>query len=1185
MNLDEKNALRVEQEKLFLGGSAKTPQYQTSQGSATFAIDGMTCGACVSAITTGLESLHGVSSASVSLVTERGQVEFDSSAVSTSEIKERIEDCGFDAKLLSETLPPPPPTGPSSSNSDNNAQSFSKASATFAIEGMTCGACVSAITSSLDSLSGVSSASVSLVTERGQVEFDPSTISSAEIKEHIEDCGFDARLLSESVPTAPSPASPQKQTAIFSIAGMTCGACVSAITNNLESLDGVSSISISLVTERGSVEFNPTKTSTDKIIETVEDSGFDATLISSDDSAALTNHATSDQPEKTLRLKVYGMTSSVCSSKVESAIRSLDGVKDAVVNLTTEDALIYYFSSIVGPRKIVGAIHDAGYDAILASTADNALQLESLSKIKSINRSRRDFLISAALGVPVFILARFVPSLFPFLAFLKHNTPLKGLYWDDIICLILVIPIQFYVGGRFYKSAAKAIRHKAPTMDVLVCLSITCAFFFSCLSIIYAIFTKSEKRPPTLWETPAMIVTFIVGGKYLENKAKGQTSVALSRLISLSPSTATIYTSPENYAKATKETSSESNVDDVNTLLETQCIPTELIEAGDIVVVLPGEKVPADGTIIRGETYVDESMITGESLSVSKVPGDDVICGSINGFGRVDVKVNFCGSETRLSHIVQLVQNAQTTKTSIQRYADYISGYFVPVVILLGFSTFFVWMILSHVLHRPPHIFNGEEGKFMVCLRLCISVIVVACPCALGLATPTAVMVGTGVGASNGILIKGGAVLETANSVTTVLFDKTGTLTTGDMNVQSFDISEEAAKKFNLSQSTWWKYIGCIEQSSEHPIARGVMKKVREICMLEEHVHVDGVVSDFIVKVGLGVSANIKLPSVAETRSVNVGNIRMMDAAGISGIPDRARELEKHARGETVIIVSLDQVYTGYICVSDTVRKNARETVYALKKLGLSVGLVSGDHPSVARKVASEVGIPAQLVWGGVSPEGKLEIIDQLQSKDPESTAGSINIGGAGNQIVAMVGDGINDSPALARATLGISMAGATDIAMDAADIALLKENSLLDVAATFDLCNVIFNRIRLNLLWAVVYNAIMIPIAMGCFLPLGLAMHPVFAGAAMAFSSVSVVCSSLLLQRWKRPKWMRELYVSTSTDMTTTGNSSGDNSSFQAAQTAGAINAEKPSLFQRFKGLFIKSVASSQHQYTLLSH
>lgn len=1147
----------------------------------------------------------------------------------------------------------------SPSNSGTKSNSSQNVSSTFAVQGMTCGACVSAITNGLESLEGVVDASVSLVTERAAVTFDPDIVSSSDIKERIEDCGFDARLISENIPrTFPSsnltkimaekqPSQPSLYSATVAISGMTCGACSASITNNLEALDGITSVAISLVTERGAIEFDPTITSTDKIIQEIEDSGFDANLISS---SPISQHSTNDSTSQslsssnqeklatqTLKLKVYGMTCSSCSTTVENVLRSLPGVLDALVNLVLEEATVYYDPALTGARSIVEAIEGAGFNAILASTADNALQLESLSKVKAINRARNQLIFSTLLSIPVIMLSHLTPKPFKFLAPFKSQICMPGLYLDDIVNMILTIPIQFVIGARFYTATLKAVRHRSLTMDVLVCLSTSCAFFFSILIIIVSIIQKAPNHPHTLWETSAMIITFILAGKYLENKAKGRTSSALSRLIQLSPSMATIYTNTEQYDNATKNalesdfanTSLSGNSDNSTnneSRLETKSIPTELIQHGDIVLVLPGEKIPADGIVIRGETYADESFVTGESMSVSKTNGSQVICGSINGFGRIDVRVTHSGSETKLSHIVQLVQDAQTSKTSMQRYADYVAGFFVPTVIILGLLTFAGWLIFSYTQSNLPKIFLGPSGKFIGSLTLAISVIVVACPCALGLATPTAVMVGTGVGASNGILIKGGAVLETASRVTTVLFDKTGTLTTGDMNVSSFDIVSTVLEKFGLTSVQWWKLVGCTEQGSEHPIARGIMKMVKSKCGLSENAQVEGVVENFVVSVGLGISANVKVNQSLDFMKVLIGSSKMMDQSGIVDIPESIRELESQSVGQSLVLVSINGVYAGYISIADTIRENARATVSALKKLGYSVGIVSGDHPSVVSRVAKEVGISKDMVWGGVSPEGKLEIVDQLESDDLESSIGAGHSGRSSfsmlkpkrrKEIVAMVGDGINDSPALAHASLGISMAGATDIAMDAADIVLLKENSLLDVAAAFQLCGRIFSCIRLNLIWAIIYNAITIPIAMGLLLPWGIVMHPVIAGGAMACSSVSVVCNSLLLQLWKRPKWLRKLYEETGTASDGTDNIQSrprewfsnrqsrhtpvnsvdfdydDEGSLSEAPTVVGSPASatfpktepsSPKLMERIKSAFgVKNSNSKKHKYSLL--
>lgn len=1013
-----------------------------------------------------------------------------------------------------------------------------QSTATYSIEGMTCGACVSAITNGLEDLDGVSKAAISLVTERGAVNYDASKVTPEQILERIDDCGFDAKLLSTKTDspvteeiTKDTPKDSNECTAIISIEGMTCGACVAAITNGVEGMNGVSKASISLVTERGAIEYDSSVVTSNEILERIDECGFDAKLLSTqpientpNSSSVETSFDNAIDPNRItdVRLKIYGMTCASCTSSVENVLLSTPGVKNAVVSLALEEVTITYNSSVTGPRTLVEAVEGAGFHAILATSADNSLQLESLSRVKSIHKCKKDLLVCLIFAIPVIIISKFVPHVFPFLAFLKYPI-IAGLYLDDVVNFILTLPIQFGVGSRFYISAYRALSHRAPTMDVLVCLSTSCAFFFSVLSVLYSTAISYPKHPATLWETSAMLITFITAGKYLENKAKGQTSIALSRLISLSPSSATIYSYPEKY----EENLHSENFD--NTALEQKTVSTDLLQTGDITVLLPGEKVPADGTVLFGESYVDESLITGESMPVTKKIGDLVICGSINGHGRMDIKVTRTGNDTKLAHIVQLVQDAQTSKTEVQRYADYIAGFFVPCVIFLGFGTFFVWMILSHILNNPPKVFEGEESKFMVCLHLCISVIVVACPCALGLATPTAVMVGTGVGASNGILIKGGAVLETASRVTTVLFDKTGTLTTGKMAVSNFQRITSVGN-LTIKPKSWWTLVAAVEQNSEHPIARGIVNKARSECGMEEESTVPGVsssafeavVDNFKVIVGEGVMATVSLPSENATYSVITGNSKLLDNFGIK-IPDDASQKALVA-GQTIVFVAINKSYAGYIALSDTIRPQARATVDALKRLGYSVGMVSGDQPSVVARVAKQLGIHRSRAWGGISPEGKLQIIDRLQCTDPELGGSGINLDGGSAEVVAFVGDGINDSPALTQAALGISLAGSTDAAMEAADIVLIKEDPLLDVAAAFHLSRTTFNRIKLNLGWAVLYNMFMIPFAMGVFLPLGIMLHPVFAGAAMAFSSVSVVVSSLLLQLWKCPEWISPL-------------------------------------------------------------
>lgn len=877
---------------------------------------------------------------------------------------------------------------------------------------------------------------------------------------------------------------------------MTCGSCVASITNGLESLDGVKSAAISLVTERGAIEFDDNVIKPEEITERVEDCGFDASIIDCGSSGSKSKAHQSSKKE-TVRLKIYGMTCSSCSNSVEEGLRSLEGVESAIVLIATEEAKVVYDSDEVGVRDLIEAVESRGFDAILAKSADNSAQIEALTRVKEIQQYRWDLIRCLIFAVPVFVLSMLTPHVFPFLNFLKFKI-INGLYFDDLLNFCLTVPLQFGIGARFYKNAYNSLSHGAPTMDVLVCLSTSCAFFFSCLSVLYAVITHRDQRPSTLWDTATMLVTFIMCGKYLENKAKGQTSVALSRLISLVPSTTSIY---DNYPVDGEQVTGH---------LDERTISTDLVQVNDVVILRPGEKVPADGIVITGSSYLSESLITGESFPVTKNPGDLVIGGSVNGPGRIDFRVTRVGSETKLSQIVKLVQDAQTSRAPVQRFADYVSGYFVPTVICLGLGTFLVWLVMSHVMKNPPAVFNNGEGSFMICLRLCISVIVVACPCALGLATPTAVMVGTGVGAQNGILIKGGAILEVANSVDTVLFDKTGTLTSGNMSVTEFNKPTSC----KISEENWWKLIGSVEQNSEHPVAQTLITRARKVCGLESHQSFICSTSNVKVSIGQGIQATVV--NNGDTFQVAVGNSKLFDSMGTE-FPSEISGLLS-TLDQTVVMVAIDNEYTGYVCMSDGIRPEAKIAINALKRLGLEVGLVTGDQAPVAMKVAKSLGISNSMVWAGVSPEGKIDIVKKLHGQSDDNDEDNY----VEERVVAMVGDGINDSPALAAASLGIAMTGASDVAMEAADIVLLKEHSLLDVAAAIHLSRKSFARIKLNLFWAVIYNVIMIPFAMGFFLPFGIMLHPMVAGGAMAFSSVSVVASSLLLQTWQPPKWMQ---------------------------------------------------------------
>ncbi|KAF8474260.1 putative copper-transporting ATPase [Kalaharituber pfeilii] len=1109
--------------------SSTTPHFATT----TVAVEGMTCGACTAAIEGGFKDVEGVGSISVSLLAERAVVMHDPALLSAEKIAELIEDRGFGAAILSTDMP---------RASRRPAETKPKqATTTVKVEGMTCGACTAAIEGGFKDVLGVLSFTVSLMTERAVVVHDPDVISKEKVAEIIEDRGFGAEVLSSEVTGRPKKSKgPARATTTVAVDGMTCGACTAAIEGGFKDVEGVISFTVSLITERAVAVHDPEIISAEKIAEIIEDRGFDASIISTELDSDDSND--SDLPITNVTFKIFGLTDDDSALHLEETLRTAPGVQDVIVSLSSARATVYYFPDLTGLRNIVEIVESIGMNALLSEAEENNAQLESLSKTKEINEWRNAFQFSLAFALPVFLISMIIPMVFmrwDKMHFGGRNILIPGLYLGDLICLVLTIPVQFGIGKRFYKSAYKSLKHGSATMDVLVVLGTSAAFFFSIGSMLTSIMCHPHSRPNTVFDTSTMLITFISLGRYLENKAKGQTSKALSRLMSLAPSMATIYADPEK-AALMEGTDDQSHGNE-------RVIPTELIQVGDIVILRPGDKVPADGTVTAGESYVDESMVTGEAMPVLKRKRDNLIGGTVNGAGRLDFRVTRAGRDTQLSQIVKLVQEAQTSRAPIQRMADIVAGYFVPGVITLGAITFVGWMILSHVLTNPPAIFKSEAsgGTFMVCLKLCISVIVFACPCALGLSTPTAVMVGTGVGAEHGILVKGGAALETATKVTHVVMDKTGTLTMGKMSVALAELAQMwGASEWRTKM--WWTLVGVAEQGSEHPVGKAIVNGARERLGLQQNMTIDGTVSEFKAVVGRGVQAKVEVTSAAAPGGamkfrILIGNVTYLAENGVKVPEDAVRQVRgeyskpgegkmsaeqeeeiARMRGRTYVFVAIDGEYAGMIGLSDEVKPDAKYAVRALQKLGIKVAMVTGDQEATALQIAKEVGIPAHLVWAGVSPDDKQRIVREMK----ESNSSSTLLKGAKraeNQkvTIAMVGDGINDSPALATADVGIAMASGTDVAMEAADIVLMRPNCLLDIPAALHLSKCIFKRIKMNLLWACLYNIIGLPFAMGFFLPFGFHLHPMAAAAAMAASSVSVVCSSLLLKFWKRPTWM----------------------------------------------------------------
>ncbi|KAI2641030.1 heavy metal translocatin [Xylaria nigripes] len=1104
------------------GSSFSSSRWATT----TLRVEGMTCGACTSSVEAGFKGVEGVGDVSVSLVMERAVVTHDPQKLPAQKIKEIIEDRGFDAEVLSTDIPEP--TFASSHASATVDDGPPTTVTTIAVEGMTCGACTSAVEGGFADVSGVKHFSISLLSERAVIEHDATLLPTDKIIEIIEDRGFGATLVDSQV------ARPRKETApgldnlnssmattTIAIEGMTCGACTSAVEGGFTDLDGIMRFNISLLAERAVITHDLSKVPPEKIVEIIEDRGFGANVLS-------TVLDTSDQrATSTAQFKIYGDPDAAAARRIEEALLVLPGVTSAKLTLSTSRLVVSHQPSVTGLRKIVESVESLGFNALISDNDDNNAQLQSLAKTREIQEWRRSFLVSLTFAIPVFFIGMVFPMFIPILDFGSIEL-FSGLFLGDVICLVLTIPVQFGIGKRFYISAYKSLKHRSPTMDVLVVLGTSTAFFFSIFAMAVSLLVPPHSRPGTIFDTSSMLITFITLGRFLENRAKGQTSSALSRLMSLAPSMATIYADPIAAAKVAEAWESRPATEDSKgapldgNAMEEKVIPTELISVGDIIIIRPGDKIPADGIVVHGETYVDESMVTGEAVPIQKAKGSSVIGGTVNGHGRVDFCVTRAGKDTQLSQIVKLVQDAQTNRAPIQRLADTLSGVFVPTILILGFLTFIIWMVLSHVLKNPPKIFLQEQsgGKLMVCVKLCISVIVFACPCALGLATPTAVMVGTGVGAENGILVKGGAALETSTKITQVVLDKTGTITHGKMNVAVTKLPS-VWESNNWRRRLWWTVVGLAETGSEHPIGKAILRAARTELGLDHEGPIEGSVGDFRAVVGRGVSATVEPATSAErTRyHVLIGSVRFLQESSVD-VPEAAVEdseeinskanksRKSSSAGTTNIFIAIDGIYAGHLCLADTIKDGAAVAIAALHRMGIKTAIVTGDQRSAALAVASQVGIATADVFAGVSPDQKQEIIRQFKEK---------------GECVAMVGDGINDSPALATADVGIAMASGTDVAMEAADIVLMRPNQLMDVPAALSLARTIFTRIKLNLAWACVYNVIGLPFAMGIFLPLGYHLHPMAAGAAMATSSVSVVVSSLLLKFWKRPAWMDE--------------------------------------------------------------
>lgn len=780
------------------------------------------------------------------------------------------------------------------------------------------------------------------------------------------------------------------------IEGMTCAACSARVERVLNKMEDVEA-QVNLATESAKISYDAEKVSPTDVIQKIKDIGYDV------------------ETEK-LELTIYGMTCAACSSRIEKVLSKMDGVVKAVVNLSNETATVTYYRNVVTERDVIEKIKAIGYDAKVR----NEKASTDTHKEKEMKKMQWKLIISAILSAP--LLLTMLDHLF--------GIAVPNIFMNPWFQFALATPIQFIIGWQFYVSAYKNLKTKSANMDVLVALGTSAAYFYSLYEAILTIGNPSYV-PHLYFETSAILITLILLGKYLEKNAKGKTTEAIAKLLQLQAKEARVI-------RDGKE----------------MMIPIEEVVVSDRMIIKPGEKIPVDGVVVKGTTSVDESMLTGESIPVEKQVGAKVIGSTMNLNGTIEMEAEKVGEDTALASIVQAVEDAQGDKAPIQRMADVISSYFVPIVVGIAIVTFIIWITFI------------TPGELESSLTAAIAVLVIACPCALGLATPTSIMVGTGKGAQTGILFKGGEHLEKTHELTTIVFDKTGTITKGKPEVTDF-----------IGDDRLLQLVASAEKSSEHPLAEAIVRYAEE----KQIEFIDA--EQFEAIPGHGIRATFPQGEVL------IGTRKLMRDHGVDTAEQEETMYQLEHEGKTAMFIAVDKKFAGIVAVADTVKETAKTAMEQLKKMGMELVMLTGDNERTARAIANEVGI--DRVIAEVLPEQKAEKIKQLQAEGKK---------------VAMVGDGINDAPALATADIGIAIGTGTEVAIEAADVTILAGELLL-VPKAIRLSGATIRNIKQNLFWAFAYNTIGIPIA-----AIGL-LAPWIAGAAMAFSSVSVVLNALRLK------------------------------------------------------------------------
>uniref|UniRef100_A0A672P2Y5 Copper-transporting ATPase 2 n=1 Tax=Sinocyclocheilus grahami TaxID=75366 RepID=A0A672P2Y5_SINGR len=1071
----------------------------TDWSDVTLGVEGMHCRSCVKNITETLSGVVGVNSVSVSL--EKGTVDFrfDPSLLTLETVIGLLEEIppgnfrvsipGWNSRLNSASIPPQ--------------------TVTIRIEGMTCSSCVQAIEGMVSQRAGVYAIKVCLQEKKGIVTFDSSMTCPEELRSAIEDMGFEALETNTLYMYLLKDRETRK--CFVHVTGMTCASCVTNIEKNLLKHKGIKSVLVALMAGKAEVKYDPGLLDPPQIIQLVSRLGFGASVMEE-----------STVQDGVLDLSVTGMTCASCVHNIESKLLRTKGILEASVALATNKAHVKFDSDLVGSRDIVRIIEGLGFGVFLIK---NEGLNNTLDHQEEIRQWKHSFLFSLVFGIPVMGLMIYMMVMDSQHKEHGGSMPvdqniLPGLSIINLAFFLLCTPVQFLGGRYFYIQAYRSLRHGVANMDVLIVLATTIAYVYSFIVLIVAMIEGAKQSPLTFFDTPPMLFVFIALGRWLEHVAKSKTSEALAKLMSLQATDATIVSLGRN-----------------NTIIREEQISVELVQRGDVVKVAPGGKFPVDGKVIEGTSMADESLITGSC----------VIAGSINAHGALLVEATHVGAETTLSQIVKLVEEAQTSKAPIQQLADKLSGYFVPFIVVISVLTVVAWLIIGFldfdVVAKFFPGFNQNIPRTEVIVRFAfqasITVLSIACPCSLGLATPTAVMVGTGVGAQNGILIKGGEPLEMAHKVGAVMFDKTGTITNGVPQVTRVLVLWDRAR---LPLRKILAVVGTAEASSEHPLGMAVAKH----CKKELGTETLGYCHDFQAVPGCGISCKVSniedllqdSPKTQETNTsaakqtpllvtlqgattdesnlvadtetnsgsdspsyyVLIGNRQWMMRNGLEVTADVDDAMRSHeTKGQTAILVAIDGVLCAMLAVADTVKEESALAVHTLSSMGIEVFMITGDNRRTARAIATQVGI--SKVFAEVLPSHKVAKVQELQEQGLK---------------VAMVGDGVNDSPALAHADLGIAIGTGTDVAIEAADIVLIR-NDLMDVVASIELSKKTVQRIRINFVFALIYNLLGIPIAAGVFMPVGLVLQPWMGSAAMAASSVSVVLSSLLLRLYKK--------------------------------------------------------------------